>query len=121
MRKVLNFGHTFGHALERKMQVPHGYAVLYGMIAELYLSVTRLNCPREPLQQLTRLMLQYYGKPACKCSDRDQLLALMRQDKKNEHAVDINCTLLQAVGTPLINQSISASDANEALDYLFSL
>lgn len=121
MRKVLNFGHTFGHALERKMQVPHGYAVLYGMIAELYLSVTRLGCPREPLQQLTRLMLQYYGKPKCKCSDRDQLLALMQQDKKNEHAVDINCTLLQAVGAPLINQSISSSDANEALDYLFSL
>lgn len=121
IRKVLNFGHTFGHALERKMQVPHGYAVLYGMIAELYLSVTRLGCPREPLQQLTRLMLQYYGKPQCKCSDRDQLLALMRQDKKNEQAAQINCTLLQAVGTPLINQSISASDANEALDYLFSL
>ncbi len=121
IRKVLNFGHTFGHALERKMQVPHGYAVLYGMIAELYLSVTRLGCPREPLQQLTRLMLQYYGKPQCKCSDRDQLLALMQQDKKNEQAAQINCTLLQAVGTPLINQSISASDANEALDYLFSL
>ena len=121
IRKVLNFGHTFGHALERKMQVPHGYAVLYGMIAELYLSVTRLGCPREPLQQLTRLMLQYYGKPQCKCSDRDQLLALMQQDKKNEQAAQINCTLLQAVGTPLINQSISASDAHEALDYLFSL
>lgn len=121
IRKVLNFGHTFGHALERKMQVPHGYAVLYGMIAELYLSVTRLGCPREPLQQLTRLMLQYYGKPKCKCSDRDQLLALMQQDKKNDQAAQINCTLLQAVGTPLINQSISASDANEALDYLFSL
>ena len=121
IRKVLNFGHTFGHALERKMQVPHGYAVLYGMIAELYFSVTRLGCPREPLQQLTRLMLQYYGKPQCKCSDRDQLLALMQQDKKNEQAAQINCTLLQAVGTPLINQSISASDANEALDYLFSL
>ena len=121
IRKVLNFGHTFGHALERKMQVPHGYAVLYGMIAELYLSVTRLGCLREPLQQLTRLMLQYYGKPQCKCSDRDQLLALMQQDKKNEQAAQINCTLLQAVGTPLINQSISASDANEALDYLFSL
>ena len=121
IRKVLNFGHTFGHALERKMQVPHGYAVLYGMIAELYLSVTRLGCPREPLQQLTRLMLQYYGKPQCKCSDRDQLLALMQQDKKNEQAAQINCTLLQAVGTPLINQSISASEANEALDYLFSM
>ena len=54
LRKVLNFGHTFGHALEeisiQKSDVSsppllHGYAVVYGMIAELYLSVTKLGCP----------------------------------------------------------------------------
>ena len=121
LRKVLNLGHTFGHALEIKMQVPHGYAVLYGLIAELYLSVTKLGCSRVPLQQLTQLMLQYYGKPQCKCSDREQLLALMQQDKKNEHVAQINCTLLRAVGQPAVNQMITASEANEALDYLFSL
>ena len=52
IRKALNLGHTFGHALEEISlgELPHGYAVFYGLIAELYLSVTRLNCPREPLQ-----------------------------------------------------------------------
>lgn len=129
-RKVLNLGHTFGHALEEIQMVNgqssngewlHGYAVVYGLIAELYLSVTKLGCPREPLQQLTQVMLQYYGKPQCKCSDRDKLIALMQQDKKNERTAQINCTLLRAIGSPVINQIISINEANEAFDYLFSL
>ena len=124
LRKVLNFGHTFGHALEEitvKGVMPHGYAVVYGMIAELYLSVTKTGCPKEPLQQLTQIMLHYYGKPQCKCSEREKLIALMQQDKKNERAAEINCTLLRMVGEPVINQVITAEEANEALDYLFSL
>jgi len=129
-RKALNFGHTFGHALEELSFVHrtsslrpllHGYAVLYGMIAELYLSVTRLGCPREPLQHLTQLMLHYYGKPQCKCSDREQLIALMQQDKKNERAAEINCTLIRSIGEPVINQVITPDEASEAFDYLFSL
>lgn len=126
LRKVLNFGHTFGHALEElsltgEANILHGYAVVYGLIAELYLSVSKLGCPREPLQQLTQVMLHYYGKPQCKCSDRERLIALMRQDKKNERAAEINCTLIKDIGSPLINQVISTDEAIEALDYLFSL
>ena len=123
LRKTLNFGHTFGHALEEIAlgSMPHGYAVVYGLIAELYLSVTKLGCPREPLQQLTQLMLHYYGRPQCKCSDREQLIALMQHDKKNERAAEINCTLLRNIGEPVVNQVISSDEANEALEYLFSL
>ena len=123
IRKALNLGHTFGHALEELSlgEMLHGYAVVYGLIAELYLSVTKLKCPKEPLQHLTQIMLHYYGKPQCKCSDRERLIALMRQDKKNEHAGEINCTLIHSVGSPLINQVVTTEEANEALDYLFSL
>ena len=132
LRKVLNFGHTFGHALEeaplgpppeggKKERIPHGYAVLYGMIAELYLSVVKLGCPREPLQQLTQMVIHYYGKPECKCSDRGKLIELMQQDKKNEHAGEINCTLIRGIGEPVINQVITEAEAEEAWEYLFSL
>ena len=130
LRKVLNFGHTFGHALEELSHanaypgvepLDHGYAVVYGLIAELYLSVTKLGCPKEPLQQLTQLMLHAYSKPQCKCSDLDRLIALMQQDKKNERAGDINCTLLQSVGKPVVNQLITFTEAREAFEYLFSL
>jgi len=123
LRKTLNLGHTFGHAMEELSlgAMSHGYAVVYGLIAELYLSVTKLGCPREPLQQLTQLMLHYYGRPQCKCSDRAPLIALMQQDKKNERAAEINCTLIRSVGEPVVNQVITPDEAAEALDYLFSL
>ena len=130
LRKALNLGHTFGHALEEIQMVNgkwlngkwlHGYAVLYGMIAELYLSVILLGCPREPLQQLTQLMLHVYGRPVCNCKDRQKLIELMQQDKKNECAAEINCTLLRNIGEPVINQRISPAQAEEAWDYLFSL
>lgn len=130
LRKALNLGHTFGHALEELSlanahpgvePLDHGYAVLYGLIAELYLSVTKIGCSKEPLQHLTQIMLHYYGKPNCKCSDRERLIALMQQDKKNEHASEINCTLIRSVGSPLVNQVISVDEANKAFDYLFSL
>ena len=128
LRKALNLGHTFGHALEEILMdnsqlaiLPHGYAVLYGLIAELYLSVTKLKCSKEPLQQLTQIMLHYYGKPQCKCSDREKLIRLMQQDKKNERAAEINCTLIRSVGSPVLNQTITPEEANEAWEYLFSL
>ena len=123
LRKALNLGHTFGHALEEISggTMRHGYAVLYGLIAEMYLSVTILGCYQEPLQQLTQIMLHYYGKPQCKCSEREQLIGWMLQDKKKEHADEINCTLLQSIGSPMINQVISKEQALEAWEYLFSL
>lgn len=130
LRKALNLGHTFGHALEELSHANalpgvepliHGYAVLYGLIAELYLSVTKLGCPKEPLQQLTQIMLHAYGKPQCKCSDLDRLIALMQQDKKNERADEINCTLIRSIGEPVINQLITSAEAREAFEYLFAL
>ena len=130
LRKVLNFGHTFGHALEEfsivnrqssNRPILHGYAVVYGLIAELYLSVTKLGCPKEPLLQLTQLMIHYYGRPNCKCSEREQLIDLMRQDKKNERTGQISCTLIREIGVPVINQVITPEEALEALEYLFSL
>ena len=42
-------------------------------------------------------------------------------DKKNERAAEINCTLIRNIGSPVINQVITPDEANEALEYLFSL
>ena len=125
LRKSLNFGHTVGHAIESAAlehnALPHGYCVLWGMVAEVYLSVVKLGCPREVLQQLTQIMLQYYGRPQCNCKQREQLIQRMYQDKKNSANRTPNFTLLRAVGEPEINQYVSEKDIDEALEYLFSL
>ena len=125
LRKILNFGHTIGHAIESATidnnPLPHGYCVLWGMLAEVYLSVINVGCPREILQQLTQIMLQWYGRPQCDCKQRKQLIQRMYQDKKNSANKTPNFTLIKNIGEPLINQHLTEKDINEALEYLFSL
>ena len=133
LRKILNFGHTVGHAIESTMlhhttphytmlhHTSHGYCVLWGMVAEVYLSVVHTGCPREVLQQLTQIMLQWYGRPQFDCKHREQLIQRMYQDKKNNANQTPNFTLLHDVGEPIINQHLTEEDINEALEYLFSL
>ena len=155
LRRALNLGHTVGHALEAQMlanghPAPHGYCVVWGMVAALYLSILHteeppisLACPgaqasppaakslaegdleglpslREVLRQLEQVMLRYYGRPVCNCKDQSQLLALMQQDKKNT-ASGIRFTLLRQIGDPLTDETPSPKSLAAALDYLFSI
>lgn len=119
-RRALNLGHTIGHALELN-GLSHGYAVFYGLIAELYLSHVQLGFDKQILPHLTRLMMEYYGRPLCDCKDMDLLMDRMHQDKKNLTPDTISFTLLDKVGHPLINQSLPEPLIREALDYLFTL
>jgi len=126
IRKSLNFGHTIGHALEaRAMElgrsIPHGYAIMQGMVAELYLSVTEKGLDKEVLRLMTHSMIDIYGKVGYACEDLEKLIAKMAQDKKNETALAINFTLLRRIGQPEINQVVSPEKIKEALEYLFSL
>lgn len=125
LRHILNFGHTVGHAIESAALVnnpqPHGYCVLWGMVAEVYLSVVHAHCPRHILHHLTQIMLQWYGRPQCDCKQREQLIQRMYQDKKNTANQTPNFTLLSDIGKPIINQHLTDQDINEALEYLFSI
>ncbi len=125
-RKLLNFGHTIGHAIEAAYvaegrDVKHGYCVMWGMVAELYLSVIRLGFPREVLSQISHLMLEYYGRPECDCRQREKLVEWMQKDKKNRVSSEINFTLLRGIGDGVWNQIVSSEELNEAIEYLFSL
>lgn len=135
LRKVLNFGHTVGHAIESTMlhystphntTLHHGYCVLWGMVAELYLSVIKLGCPREALTQMSHLMLIAYGRPECNCQQVDALKQWMLTDKKNfvnqsTTQPQISFTLLRNIGDAMVNQTVTDDELSEALEYLFSL
>lgn len=130
LRKVLNFGHTVGHAIEESLIVNrkssnrpylHGYCVAWGIVAELYLSVVLLSCPRELLTLISHFVIGHFGRPECNCHQQSELIDLMRKDKKNADAGHINFTLLRKAGDPIINQVADSSLIEEALDYLFSL
>ena len=124
LRKALNLGHTVGHAIESLALskntpaplIPHGYAVAFGLLAELYLSAMLKGFPADRLRQTERFIRAHYGTPAYTCKDYDELLALMQHDKKNM-AGHINFTLLSAIGQPLIDCSASLNDIRQALDF----
>jgi len=131
LRKALNLGHTVGHALEElsihrftaspTQPMLHGYAVMYGLVAELYLSVVKLGLDREVLRQVSHLMIEHFSRPQCGCTDYSDLIALMRDDKKNEIPGELNFTLLKAIGEPVVNCTATEQEIKEALDYLFTL
>ncbi len=120
-RKVLNLGHTAGHALEEKTHAKHGYCVAWGLIVELYLSAVKLGLNKDVLTQLSHSVIGYYGRPQCNCKEVDELVELMRKDKKNDREEEINFTLLREVGEPEINQRASEKEIREGIEYLFSL
>jgi 3-dehydroquinate synthase len=117
----LNLGHTFGHAFESlshelKRPVPHGYAVAWGLVCELYLSFIKLGFSKEVLSRVARFVKENYGIFPFTCSQYERLFELMQHDKKNESAT-INFTLLKAVGEIEINQTADKKEIEEALDF----
>lgn len=120
IRKTLNLGHTVGHAFESKAlddgkPVPHGYAVAWGLVTETVLSHILLQFPSDDLYALARFVKDYYGAFHITCDHYDQLLDLMRHDKKS-HSGEINCTLLKECGNPIINNTVNEDDLKAALD-----
>jgi len=125
IRKALNFGHTIGHAFEsyamaQNRPIQHGYAVAYGMIAELYLSQKKCNFPIKEFENLTNWLLKLYGKFEISEKDFDSLLELMTHDKKNE-AGRINFTLLSDIGKIEINQNCEREFIYESLVHCVNL
>lgn len=121
IRKALNLGHTFGHAFESlsyRIGKPalHGYAVMWGLLCELYLSFMKMNFPKDELLRLKYLMKEYYGTFVFDCSDYEALFELMTHDKKND-SKEINFTLLADVGDIRINQTATKEEIFECFDF----
>ena len=121
IRKALNFGHTIGHAFEsfalnKNEPILHGYAVAYGIICELYLSTVLLGFPTDVLRTTTTFIRENYGQIDITCDDYDNILQLMKHDKKNTAGL-INFTLLKDIGQIKINQTASNEMIKEALDF----
>ena len=120
IRKALNLGHTFGHAFEslalQRHPVLHGYAVAWGLVCELYLSVVKTGFPVDKMRQTVRFIFENYGRMPITCDDYPVLLELMTHDKKNT-AGEINFTLLGNIGDIRINQTATKKEIEEALDF----
>ena len=113
LRMILNFGHTFAHAIEVKnnfsKKVTHGEAVLSGMILATKLSVVKKICSPETLGQIKNIYLKnnldFTFKKYSNQSAIDKLIPYLKNDKKNNDN-KINFILLKNIGkTVLPNKS----------------
>lgn len=121
-RKSLNLGHTIGHAFEalamqQDKPIAHGYAVAWGLVAESILSHLHLRFPSEDVHLLGNFVRDNYRGFPFTCDDYDDLLALMRHDKKSRDG-EITCTLLATIGDYRIDQTVTPDDVTAALDIL---
>lgn len=104
LRKILNFGHTLGHAVESYFlestihpTLLHGEAIAVGMIMEAYLSYKLTGLSAEDLQDIRDTFLARYQKVSFIQEDIEAILKLLKFDKKNAHG-NINFVLLETIG-----------------------
>ncbi len=123
LRKILNYGHTLGHAVESYfLEHPdyelllHGEAIAVGMILEAYLSHKLTGLPLAELEDIKETFLSRYKKVSFTKADIESILSLLKFDKKNSHG-NINFVLLHAIGEPAIDIKVSPELMLEAFDY----
>ena len=125
LRRILNLGHTVGHALEayshasRGMRsLTHGEAVVFGLLIEGY--ITSLLVPeadRSYLRQLLSLARELYDPCYYTCSAYPELLRLMHGDKKNVGG-KIKLVGLLRPGEVRILDEVGEDKLKEGLDFL---
>lgn len=120
-RRLLNFGHTFGHAFETMMlqhgtPVSHGEAVAFGMVCECFLSVKVFGLPDPVNTELCAWLLHAFGRHSLNEADCEEIVVLLRHDKKASGG-KIRFTGLEKPGKGNIRGAVTAETAREALQH----
>lgn len=123
-RKLLNFGHTIGHAiestkLEQGQPVLHGFAVVAGMIMESKLSFDKGLINDHYFNKIVQTLDQIYQRLSFQRSDIPTFINRMKNDKKN-HDDNINFTLLEGIGKGIFNQTASEEEIEKVLNWYLS-
>lgn len=97
-RKLLNFGHTFGHAIENTYQLSHGYAVAIGMVMACIISESYKN-----FKDTNRVveLIKKYGLPVHQTCNAKKVIDIMKADKKKVKDA-INYVLLEKIGKAVL-------------------
>lgn len=122
-RKMLNFGHTIGHAIEShclstKQPLLHGEAVALGMGAALWLSVEERGLDAKVLQSYLKQLPTLLSKSDCSLSEADvkPILRYLSQDKKNKKG-QTRFVLLDGIGRPVWDVEVKPDRIEAALEY----
>ncbi len=123
IRKILNFGHTLGHAIESyflesetKETLLHGEAIAIGMILEGYLSYELKGLSMLSLEDIKITFLKHFDKVTFTEEDIRVITDLLQHDKKNSHG-NINFVLLQEIGVAVMDVKVPFDLFEKAFAY----
>jgi 3-dehydroquinate synthase len=121
LRKILNFGHTIGHAIESywldsKTPLLHGQAIAIGMVGEAYLSYRVGKISEGDLHDIRNSLIKIYGHHPKFVKPSRELIALMTNDKKNKLGT-INFSLLEEVGQACFDVVVSNDTIKDSFLY----
>lgn len=101
-RRLLNFGHTLGHALETQYELLHGQAISIGMTYACHIS--EQLCGFRETEKVVNLLAKY-NLPTYATFDKQKVFNVLKMDKKRERR-EMNYVLLERIGKGVV-KSIS--------------
>ena len=123
IRKILNLGHTIGHAVEsysyisdKVVDLKHGQAIVIGIITELYISHKKFNFPLKDVVTVKEHLKNYFSLIQLEEDDILNIYDLMVYDKKNKGS-KINFVLLKEIGKPVIDQIVNKDLFIESFEF----
>ena len=116
LRRLLNYGHTFGHALEAYTDnvIPHGRGVIWGIDVANYLAVQYGLLPKETYLRIKALIKSAFLKEEIVVSEPERLFAIIKTDKKVRGNI-LNFALLNKISNLVIYPVV----IDEKLEKLF--
>lgn len=109
-RKLLNFGHTIGHAIENTAKLPHGSAVSIGMVAACVIS-EKINRFSKSGTEKVKQLISKYKLPVAFNFDKEKTWDILLHDKKKSGG-DMNFVVLDEIGKASIKK-IPLTDLHE--------
>lgn len=117
-RKLLNLGHTVGHAIEgvfiKGDKFPHGICVAYGLMVEAMISFQMNILSPNSANKLIESIREYYPFPSFTDSQIDNICSLLLNDKKNKDGKILSC-LIKDFGNCLYDQVITEVQVRNAI------
>lgn len=121
LRKILNAGHTIGHAVESYFlaagnKILHGEAVAAGLVAETFIAFRKNMLDEQSLKEITGYVLRIFGKLEIPQKDLPEIAALCLQDKKNR-GNSVLGVLPEGIGNARWDIEISLTELADALSF----
>jgi 3-dehydroquinate synthase len=123
LRKILNYGHTIGHAVEsyflesdHKKTLTHGQAISLGMVTEAYISNKLFGFPMAQVVDLKGYVIDLFGKVPVVTEDYPEIFDYLKHDKKNVSG-QVNFVLLEDIANYKIDCKVTMQLVEESINY----